>query len=325
MILVTGGTGFIGSALVKRLVAAGEHVRVFDDNSRGHLNRLDHNCEFVFGDIRSSYDVNKAMCGVDEVIHLAFVNGTQNFYKYPARVLDVGVKGITNLLDAMLVYEVGKLLLASSSEVYQTPPSIPTDETVPLSIPDPFNPRYSYAAGKIISEIMAIHYAKFFNRVLIIRPHNIYGPDMGYDHVIPQMVQRIKQKGVLEFQTSAPTTWGNERPFWGGGETRAFCYIDDAIDGIMTVREKGQHLNIYNIGTDEEVSIMDLALKIAELTNRKVEVTGDKGDDGGVLRRCPDISKLRALGYEPKVPLAVGLPSTLKWYLSEELNVVSGL
>ena len=97
-----------------------------------------------------------------------------------------------NVIDACRKQKVGRLMLASSSEVYQTPPHIPTDETAPLTVPDVLNPRYSYGAGKLISEVMAINFGrKFFERVLIFRPHNVYGPDMGFEHVIPQFALRL--------------------------------------------------------------------------------------------------------------------------------------
>ena len=104
-------------------------------------------------------------------------------------------KGMINVIDACRAHGVGRLMLASSSEVYQTPPQVPTDESAPLVVPDPLNPRYSYGGGKIISELMAINYGrKFFERVLIFRPHNVYGPDMGCEHVIPQFALRLKTR-----------------------------------------------------------------------------------------------------------------------------------
>src|SRR5512132_2752640 len=195
-ILVTGGSGFLGSALVKGLVRQGETVRVFDDNSRGALRRLrevERDIEFVRGDIRDAAGVDAAMRGIDEVHHLAFVNGTATFYSAPDLVLDVGVKGIVNVIDACRRHGVGQLILASSSEVYQTPPRVPTDESAPLSVPDVLNPRYSYGGGKLISELMAINFGrKYFERVLIFRPHNVYGPDMGWEHVVPQFALRLQ-------------------------------------------------------------------------------------------------------------------------------------
>ena len=196
-ILVTGGSGFIGSALVKALVKDGNTVRVLDDNSRGAPRRLEevkNDIEFIGGDVRDAAAVERAVRGMDEVHHLAFVNGTEFFYSAPELVLDVGVKGMINVIDACRAANVRNLVLASSSEVYQTPPQVPTDESAPLLVPDPTNPRYSYGGGKIISELMAINYGrKLFDRVLIFRPHNVYGPDMGFEHVVPQFALRLKK------------------------------------------------------------------------------------------------------------------------------------
>lgn len=189
--LVTGGMGFIGNALVSRLVRLGHCVKVLDNSSRGSLERLrtctnPGNIEIIIADIRDREVVISACKGVDCVCHLAFVNGTEFFYTKPEIVLDVGVKGIINVIDGCIENGVKELVLASSSEVYQTPGTIPTDEKVAMSIPDPLNPRYSYAGGKIISELMAINFGrKYFDRVVIFRPHNVYGPDMGWEHVIP--------------------------------------------------------------------------------------------------------------------------------------------
>src|SRR6476620_4177379 len=120
-ILVTGGSGFVGSGLVKALVKAGHGVRVLDDNSRGSPRRLAgvaKDIEFVAGDIRDAAAVHAAVRGMDEVHHLAFVNGTEFFYSAPELVLDVGVKGMINVIDACRATGVRNLILASSSEVY---------------------------------------------------------------------------------------------------------------------------------------------------------------------------------------------------------------
>ncbi len=312
-ILVTGGSGFIGSGLVKALVKAGHHVRVLDDNSRGSPRRLADvakEIEFFAGDIRDSAVVEKAAQGMDEVHHLAFVNGTEFFYSQPDLVLDVGVRGIVNVIDACRKNNIGTLVLASSSEVYQTPPKIPTDESVPLVIPDPLNPRYSYGGGKLISELMAINFGrKYFERILIFRPHNIYGPDMGWEHVIPQLALRIdaaaktQSSGTLQFQIQGT-----------GKETRSFCFIDDLVAGVMVMREKGTHLGIYHVGTMEEVTIADLARRIAAIRGREIEPVAGTPMAGGTPRRCPDISKLAGLGYKPRVTLSEGLKPTLDWY-----------
>ena len=316
-LLVTGGSGFIGSALVKALVRHGDAVRVFDDNSRGALRRLrevDADVEFVSGDIRDPAAVDAAMRGIDEVHHLAFVNGTATFYSAPELVLDVGVKGIVNVIDGCRRWNVGRLVLASSSEVYQSPPQVPTDESVPLVVPDPLNPRLSYGAGKIISEMMAINFGrKHLERVLIFRPHNVYGPDMGFDHVIPQFALRLKRTTDTHASGALPF------PIQGSGEeTRSFCHVDDLVQGVMVMREKGEHLNIYHIGTTEEVSIADLARRMAAIAGRDIALRPSAVLAGSTPRRCPDVSKLAALGYAPRVPLDEGLPPTLKWYWDHE-------
>ena len=316
-VLVTGGTGFIGSALVKALVVRGEAVRVLDDNSRGAARRVRevaHDIELVKGDIRDPAVVDRAMRGVEEVHHLAFINGTATFYSAPERVLDVGVKGVVNVIDSGRRHGIASLVLASSSEVYQSPPHVPTDETAPLVIPDPLNPRLSYAAGKIISEMMVInHGRKHFERVLIFRPHNVYGPDMGFDHVIPQFAVRLKR--AMEKHASGAVPF----PIQGSGaETRSFCHVDDLVQGVMVMRAKGEHLGIYHVGTAEEISIADLARRMAKIAGREIALGPSAVREGSTPRRCPDISKLAALGYSPRVPLDQGLPPTLEWYWTHE-------
>ena len=316
-ILVTGGSGFIGSALVKALLKDGNAVRVLDDNSRGAPRRLaevQKDVEFIAGDIRDAAAVHAAVQGMDEVHHLAFVNGTEFFYSAPELVLDVGVKGMVNVIDACRAANVRRLILASSSEVYQTPPEVPTDETAPLIVPDPTNARYSYGGGKIISELMAINYGrKFFERVLIFRPHNVYGPDMGFEHVIPQFALRLKRAASQHTSGKVPfEIQGN------GRQTRSFCHVDDLVRGVMVLRAKGEHLGIYHVGTTEEVAIADVARRIAAHAGREIELVSRPAPAGGTERRCPDIGKLSKLGYAPQVPLAKGLPPTVDWYWANE-------
>ena len=312
--LVTGGTGFIGSALVHALVKAGHSVRVFDNDSRGSKESLKDvlkDLELVVGDIRNPDDVLKASKNIDSVFHLAFVNGTEFFYTKPELVLEVGVKGMVNVLDACLKNKIGELILASSSEVYQAAPKVPTDENVGLSIPDPLNPRYSYGAGKIISEIMAVNYGrKFFDKVMIFRPHNVYGPNMGWEHVIPQFVLRMKEI------VNASKEKEIQFPIKGSGEeTRAFVFIDDFIDGLMLLKDKGKHLEIYHIGTQEEISIKLVAKELGKYFQREVEIVPGELAKGGTPRRCPSIAKMQALGYQPKYKFAQGLPIIAQWYV----------
>jgi nucleoside-diphosphate-sugar epimerase len=313
--VVTGGTGFVGSALVQRLAREGHRVRVLDDNSRGAARRLhaaDGLVEFIASDVRDSLKVREAIRGADCVFHLAYVNGTEFFYQKPELVLDIAVKGMVNVLDACLQHGVPEFVLASSSEVYQTPSVIPTAEDAPLSVPDVLNPRYSYGGGKIISELMLVnHGRKTFKRAMVFRPHNVYGPDMGVEHVIPQFIMRMaalagkrrNESDILDF------------PIQGTGrETRAFVHISDLIDGVLCIVDKGEHMGIYHIGTDIETTIEDLAREVARCFRREIRVIPGELRPGGPLRRCPDITRMRALGYQPRMQLADGLAGTVDWY-----------
>jgi dTDP-glucose 4,6-dehydratase/UDP-glucose 4-epimerase len=246
---VTGGSGFIGAALVRRLVDEGRFVRVIDNNSRGAMRRLDglvEKIEFVEGDVRDPALVAKAAQGVDCVVHLAAVNGTEFFYSQPELVLDVALRGMLAVVDACRAAGVRDLVVASSSEAYQTPPVTPTDENVPLMVPDVRNPRYSYGGGKIVSELIAMNYGRDgFDRMVIFRPHNVYGPDMGWEHVLPQLTLRAfeaaKERPVGPV---ALTIQGD------GSQTRAFVHIDDFTEGLVTVIDKGRHFEIYQPGQD---------------------------------------------------------------------------
>lgn len=310
--LVTGGTGFIGSAVVRRLLRDGHRVRVLDDNSRGHNRRLqdiDGAFEFINGDIRDAATVLRACQGVESVCHLAYINGTEFFYTKPELVLEVAVAGMMNVLNGCRHAGVRELSLASSSEVYQTPPMVPTTEQVPLSVPDPLNPRFSYGGGKIISELLALNYGRaYFDRVVIFRPHNVYGADMGWEHVVPQFVLRMRDL----CETPGDTV---RFPIQGTGEeTRAFVHIDDFTDGVALVLYRGEHLGIYNIGTNEEASIATLAQLVGRHFGRTVDVRPGTLQPGSTARRCPDITKLSRLGYAPKLSLLQGLPSVARWY-----------
>lgn len=306
--LVTGGAGFIGSAIVNKL-SQNNFVRVFDNEFRGSSkNFKGANVDFLKGDIRSYNDVDKATNSIDSIIHLAYINGTRYFYEKPDLVLEVGVKGMVNVLDAAKKNKVQELFLASSSEVYQTPTKIPTPEDVPFSIPDPLNPRFSYGGGKIISELLSIHIGStFLKKVVIFRPHNVYGPNMGLEHVVPELIEKViklkqKSENIL-------------LPIQGNGKsTRAFIYIDDFVDGVILLLNKAKTKQIYNIGTEEEINIDKLVGLIAKVANVNIKTKDTIQPKGGTQRRCPDTAKITKLGFKPKTSLSEGLKKTYLWY-----------
>ena len=309
--LITGGTGFIGSNISKLLIEKDYKVIIFDNNYRGSINKIKKikkKIKFIKGDIRNRNLLNRSLKNVDAVIHLAYINGTKNFYKEPVKILDIAVKGIINILDGCIKNSVKELYLASSSEVYQTPNKIPTPENEPLKIPDIYNPRFSYGGGKILTELMGINYGKkFFKKLIIFRPHNVYGPNMGYDHVIPEFIKRMsKIKKNKKFIIKG-----------SGNETRSFIFIEDFINAFNLILKKGKHLNIYNIGTKEQTKIKKLAFIISKLYGKKIILKKTKISEGSTLNRCPDIRKINKLGFKKKYNLYNVLSKTLNWYLNK--------
>ena len=299
-ILVTGGSGFIGSAITKYLVKKGKKVIVFDNNSRGRTRRLkdvQRKIKFIKGDIRNRKKLLK-INNVETVIHLAYVNGTKFFYKKPFDILDIAVNGLINILDFCKRKKVKNFFLASSSEVYQNAFKIPTDEKEMLKIPNIHNPRYSYGGGKIISELYGIHFAKkYLKKFIIFRPHNVYGKDMGNEHVIPEFINRLRKLKK-----------GNKFLIFGTGkEVRAFTHIDDFISGFDKIFTKGKNNEIYNIGTTEKITIAKLANLTASILGKKIKFKKTKLLKGSPSVRCPNIDKIKKLGYKQKIRLKDGI------------------
>ena len=302
--LVTGGTGFIGSNISKFLVKKKYNVKIFDNNSRGSINNIKNlkkKIKFIKGDIRNKILLNNALQNTDAVIHLAYVNGTEFFYNKPVQVLDIAVKGILNVIEGCIKNKIKELYLASSSEVYQAPNKIPTDEHESLKIPDIFNPRYSYGGGKILTELMGIHYGKkYFKKLIIFRPHNVYGPNMGYEHVVPQFINRFKSLKGKNFKIQGT-----------GNEIRSFIYIADFLNGFNAILNRGKHLNVYNIGTSEKIKIKDLAYKLSKIFKKKIIIQKTSLAKGSTKVRIPNINKIKKLGFVPKFNLDKGLKETL--------------
>lgn len=315
-VLVTGGAGFVGSHLVESLVDDGHSVTVFDNVSRGARDRLGDvidDVTFVEGDIRDADALDRAAGDPEVIVHLAAINGTKNFYERPLAVLDVNVIGTQNVVDYARNEDVERLVFASSSEVYGFPEEFPTPESHQLQIMDSENPRYSYAGSKIIGEQYVVNGSSDgAYEYAIVRPHNLYGPDMGYDHVIPEFIERLLKDEDF-------TIYGD------GTQTRSFCYITDAIDAISTLISSPSAANaIYNVGTQHEITINELANHLFEVAGvyPEVEHIESKELSGSPDRRQPDISKATAdLDYQPSVSLEEGLRRTLDAYCRDLMGV----
>jgi len=318
-ILVTGGAGFIGSGITSALVKAGHDVTVFDNFTRGSKNRIrkiKDKIKIISGDIRDVAQLSNAVGDNEVIIHLAYINGTRYFYEQPELVLDVGLRGMLNIVDAIKESKVKEFYLASSSEVYQKASVIPTDENVQLSIPDPRNPRYSYGGGKIACELITLHWIRqLVEKTVIFRPHNVYGANMGMEHVIPELTQRaIKLSSQLKEDELL------KLPIKGDGSAqRAFIYIDDFISAFMKILEEGKDGDIYNIGTSEEVSIVQLANLIGDILGHRIEIIASDVPTGETDRRVPDISLIKTLGFQSKVSLSEGLSRVMQ--TSKDVNL----
>ena len=303
--LVTGGTGFIGRSISNLIVNSGNNVTVFDNNSRGSFKKIKNKkIKFFFGDIRDKKVFFKSLKNIDAIIHLAYINGTKYFYSKPDQVLDIAVKGLINLFDGCKKFNIKELYLASSSEVYQSPIKVPTDENEPLKIPDIYNPRYSYGGGKILTELMGINFGrKFFKKLVIFRPHNVYGPEMGNQHVIPEFISRIKKSKNKKFKIQG-----------SGNEIRSFIFIDDFISAFELILKKGKHLNIYNIGTQEKIKIKDLAFLIAKIFKKRISLKNLPLTKGSTKIRIPNISKIKKLGFKANFNLKKGIKKIVQKY-----------
>lgn len=313
VVVVTGGSGFIGHYLVKRLLNDNKVV-VLDDFSRGTPDRLIgledkmviKNCDITDYD---AIETSLSDFDVQVIFHLAAINGTGNFYKIPVRIMDVGIIGCKNILDYALKHSVPKIVTASSAEVYQECNVVPTPEDVPLIVPDVKNPRFSYGLSKIFTEYYSYHFGKEHGlNMTIFRPHNVFGPDMGLQHVIPQFIMELLKEGNADGETKIETKGSLDA-------IRAFCYVDDIIDGIILLSESNLGVNVYNIGNSQKISMRELLKLIGKILN--VEYQAVQGTDehfGSSMLRCPDITKIEKLGYTCSVSLHDGLSKTINWY-----------
>ena len=303
--LVTGGAGFIGSHLIKYLTSKSEQVLALDDFSgfkELNLNRFLKSdlVEVVSGSILDQKLVEDLMQSVTKCYHLAASLGVERINNDPLKSLEVNIKGTEIVLNAASKFNV-RTLLASSSEVYGRNPNMPLNEESDRVLDSPKVARRSYSEAKAIDELYEFELNKRDAfKVTIARLFNTIGPRQSgtYGMVLPRFIKAaISNQPLL--------VYGD------GSQSRSFCAVSDvvvALDELMGTSESiGQ---AYNIGSTNEISIKDLAVKVIELTDSKSQIVFKKysdvfGDDfEEPIRRVPDISKIsKAIGWQPKKSL----------------------
>lgn len=307
-VFITGGAGFIGTHLAERLV---EHNRViiYDNLHRNAIagTRLtDHpNVQFIKGDVLDAERVAEAMAGSSLVVHLAAIAGVDTVLKMPVTTMKVNIIGTYNVLEAALKQSgLERLIDFSTSEVFGTY-AYKVREGDVTTLGPVGEARWTYAVSKLATEHLAHNYHKQYGLpALSIRPFNIYGPGQVGEGAIHRFIWRALQGQDLEIHND-------------GSQIRAWCYIDDIVDGILLCLEKPEAIGqAFNIGNPRSVcTIYDLARQILRLsgsTSRMIFVDWPYAD---VELRIPNIDKARQLlGYEPKVDLEDGLLRTIEWY-----------
>jgi UDP-glucose 4-epimerase/UDP-glucuronate decarboxylase len=313
--LVLGGAGFIGYHLAARLAGEGHALTLVDDLSRGQRDpELEALCarpgvSLVEADLTRADALAALPREWDQVYMLAAVVGVRNVETDPARVVRVNALSLLHVLD-WLPARGEVLFFASTSETYAGGVTagavpVPTPEDVPLTVPDVTAPRWAYAASKILGEAAVIHAARARGlRAVIGRFHNVYGPRMGADHVIPELCLRALRR---------------EDPFsiYGSEQRRAFCHVSDAVEAVARlVGAEAAWGRIVNIGNDGEETPVERLLGIVLSAARfQPAIRRLPAPGGSVARRCPDIGRLRELtGFAPKVTLEAGVRETFEWY-----------
>jgi UDP-glucose 4-epimerase len=300
-ILVTGGAGFIGSHLVRRLVDEGNQVTVLDNLLRG--NKLDHDVmqkiNLKIGDVRNSQIVDELTKGCDQIYHFAAVLGVDVVADNPVETMDTEVIGMKNIADAAMKYGVSKIIYASTSGVYGHS-AIEKSFTEEIQI----DPRTSYAIAKRYNEIYlkALFEEKGLNS-LSLRFFNIYGKKQDNRMVIPRFLEQALAGDPI-------TVYGQ------GKQTRDFTYIDDTVTACVRLAEKGGQAEIYNIANENELTIEDLARAIVKVTNSKSKISyleaPKKRYDYEVERRYGSSDKLfKTIGFKPNTQLEEGLLAIL--------------
>ena len=316
-ILITGGAGFVGYHLAESLSREeADEVTLLDNLSRGSedddLRNLTSrpNVTLRIGDLRDAAVWDDLGQGYDEVYHLAAVIGVRKVVEQPVEVIRTNALSTLHLLDWLVEGGGHKVLFSSTSEAYawtqhfhELP--VPTPEDSPVSLTDLADPRSSYAGSKIFGELAVTQYGRAHGKPFaIVRYHNVYGPRMGLEHVIPELYARAR-------------SGQNPLTVYSVDHRRAFCYVSDAVAATVAgMREPEADGWTINVGNDqEEITIGELAERLLQKAGIEATISPQKAASDPVKRRCPDLTRARELlGFEPRVTLDQGLERTLAWY-----------
>lgn len=315
-VLITGGAGFIGSHLAEALVKKGNQVIVLDNLTTGRIENIAHlegraDFKLVIGSILDTGLVDKLVSESDIIYHLAAVVGVELIVKDPLNSLTTNIKGSEIVLEMACRYH-KKILITSTSEIYGKNVNGPLKEEDDRVLGSPLKSRWSYSTAKAVDEMLAYIYWKERGvPSIIVRLFNTVGPRQtgSYGMVIPRFVTQALRNDPV-------TIFGN------GKQTRCFLHVKDVVDALMKlVTEKQAVGNVYNIGSQEEISIAGLANKIIEITQSRSEIRYipyDKAYEEGfedMQRRLPDTTKLNSLiGFKPTVDLSGIIKDVVSFY-----------
>ncbi len=301
-ILVTGGAGFLGSHLCERLLKEGHEVLCLDNLFSGSKKNIYHlldnkNFEFIRHDI-----VQPILLEVDQIYHLACPASPVYYQMNPVKTIKTNVMGTINMLGLAKRVK-ARILLASTSEVYGDPQVHPQKEDYWGNV-NPIGPRSCYDEGKRVAECLMFDYHRQNNvDIRVVRIFNTYGPRMAIND------GRVMSNFIVQALKGEPLTI-----YGDGSQTRSFCYVDDMIEGIIKAME-GDYIGPINLGNPDEITILDLAKKILEITgsSSKIKFLPPLKDDP--LRRRPDITLAKKiLNWFPKTPLDEGIKKTVEYF-----------
>jgi len=309
-VLVTGGAGFIGSWLCDVLVDFGADVVVVDDLSTGQLKNINHLMK------KSKFKLFEAdVCRFkseekfDVILHMAAHASPDEYMAHPIGTLQTSAFGTENMAEIARKNDAA-LLFASTSEVYGDAEVVPTPESYWGKV-NPIGPRSCYDEGKRFAEALLVAYHKEYGlNVKIPRIFNSYGPRLREDGLYGRAMSRF----IMQALTDDPIT-----VYGDGKQTRSFCYVTDTVTGLMLLTaSKKANGEVVNVGNSQEITILELAEKIKEITKCKSPVTFHPLPKDDPKRRCPDTSKLEVLvGWKPQVRFEDGLRRTIDWFSSK--------